>query len=108
MEWEAGPLLLNTNIDIISPLFSFNLLNIEIFEEVDSIPRVGDLWLSIATVSSSHRIRFFFPRIDTLFVVHDKMVKIEHSRVKSKALVWRLGKDVNGRWLWNFEHEEKI
>jgi len=57
MEWEAGPLLLNTNIDIISPLFSFNLLNIEIFKEVDSIPRVGDLWLSIATVSSSHRIR---------------------------------------------------
>jgi hypothetical protein len=45
MEWEVGPLLLNTNIDIISPLFSFNLLNIEIVEEVDSIPRVGDLWL---------------------------------------------------------------
>jgi hypothetical protein len=45
MEWEVGPLLLNTNIDIIFPLFSFNLLNIEIVEEVDSIPRVGDLWL---------------------------------------------------------------
>jgi hypothetical protein len=54
MEWEARPLLPDTNIDIISPLFSSNLLNIEILEEVDSIPRVGVLWLSIVAVSSSH------------------------------------------------------
>jgi hypothetical protein len=69
MEREARPLLFDTNIDIISPMFSSNLLNIEIFEEVDSIPRLGDLWVSIATVSSSHRVRFFFPIIDTLFAV---------------------------------------
>jgi len=75
MEWEAGPLLFDTSIDIISPMFSSNLLNIGIFEEVDSIPRVGDLWVLIAAVSSSHRVRFFFPRIDTLFDV----VRIEHS-----------------------------
>jgi hypothetical protein len=34
-------------------LISSNLLNIEIFEEVDLIPKVRDLWLSIATISSS-------------------------------------------------------
>jgi hypothetical protein len=27
-------------------------LKIEIFEEVDLIPKVGDLWLSIAAISS--------------------------------------------------------
>jgi hypothetical protein len=108
MEWEAGPLLLDTSINIISLLFSSNLLNIEIFEEVNSIPRVGDLWLSIAVVSSSHQVRFFFPGIDTLFVVGDKVVKIEHSGVESKVLMWRLGRYANGRWLWNFEHEERI
>jgi hypothetical protein len=36
------------------------------------------------------------------------MVKIVHLRVESKALVWRLGRNVVGKWLWNFEHEEKI
>jgi hypothetical protein len=31
-----------------------------------------------------------------LFVVGDKVVRIEHSRVESKALVWRLGRNVDG------------
>jgi len=83
-------------------------LNIEIFEEVDFIPRVGDLWLPIATVSPSNRIRFFFLGIHNLFDGGDKVVKIEHSRVESKALIWRLGINVNRVWLWNLEHEEKV
>jgi hypothetical protein len=41
-------------------MFSSNLLNIEIFEEVDSISIVRDLWLSNVAVSSSHQVRFFF------------------------------------------------
>jgi hypothetical protein len=43
-----------------------------------------------------------------LFVVGDKVVIIEHLGVESKALKWRLGRDANGKWLWNFEHKEKI
>jgi hypothetical protein len=31
-----------------------------------------------------------------------------HSRVESKALVWKMGKDIDGKWLWNFEHDEKV
>jgi hypothetical protein len=34
MEWEARPLLPDTSTNIIFPLFSSNLLNIEIFEEL--------------------------------------------------------------------------
>jgi hypothetical protein len=49
-----------------------------------------------AGVSPFHLVRFFFLGIETLLAVGDKMVKIEHSRVKSKALVWRLGRNVNG------------
>ncbi len=43
-----------------------------------------------------------------MFVVGDKMVKIGHLRVESKALVWRPGRNVPRKWLWNFEHEENI
>jgi hypothetical protein len=31
-----------------------------------------------------------------------------HSRIESKALVWKMGTDIDGKWLWNFEHDEKV
>ncbi len=62
--------------------------------------------MPVAAISHSHRIRFFFPGVDALFVVGDKMVRIEHSRVESKVVVCRLGRNVDGGWLWNFEHDE--
>jgi hypothetical protein len=64
--------------------------------------------LLIATISPSHIIILFLPGIDVLFVVGDKVVKIEHYGVKSKVLVWRFGRNVEGGWLWNFEHDEKM
>jgi hypothetical protein len=85
MEQEVKPLSLNTNTYIISLLFSSNLLNIEIIEEVDLVPRVGDLWLPIVAVSPSNQVRFFFLRIHNLFDVGDKLVRIEHSKVETKA-----------------------
>jgi hypothetical protein len=53
-------------------------LNIESFEQVESIPKIGDLWLPIVAVSPFHKIRFFSLRIDVLFAVGDKEVRIEH------------------------------
>jgi hypothetical protein len=108
MEQEVKPLLPDTNTYIISLLFSSNLLNIEIFEEVDLVPRVGNLWLPIVVISPSNQVRFFFPRIHNLFDVGDKVVRIEHSKVETKALVWRLGINVNGGWSWNLKHEKKV
>ncbi len=57
------------------------------------------MWIPIAANSPFHSVRFFIPRIDMLFVVGDKIVEIEHSRVESKALVWQLGRNTNGEWL---------
>jgi hypothetical protein len=62
----------------------------------------------VSTMSPHHQARFFFPRIDVLFVVEDKVVKVEHFGVESKVLMWRLGKKNDGEWLWNFEHEKKM
>jgi hypothetical protein len=51
----------------------FNPLSIE---NIEAIPRVGDLWLPIVAMSLHHQVRFFFPQIDVLFVVKDKVVKV--------------------------------
>jgi hypothetical protein len=75
----------NINTNVISPQFLSNPLNIESFEEVESVPRIGDLWLPVAAISPSHQVRFFFLGVDALFVVGDKMVRIEHSKVESKV-----------------------
>jgi hypothetical protein len=87
MEQEVGPLLLTINTYTIFLQSLSNPLNIELVEEVESIPKVGDLWLFIATVSPSHRIRFFLVGINALFVVGHKVVKIEHFGVETKVLV---------------------
>jgi hypothetical protein len=43
--------------------------------------------------------KFFFPGIDVLFIIGDKVVKIEHTIVEYKVLVWRLGRNSDGKWL---------
>jgi hypothetical protein len=86
MEQEVGPQLTNTITYTTFPLSLSNPLTIEVFEGVDSIPRVGDLWIPIATSSPFHRVRFFILGIDVLFVIGDKIIRIEHSRVKSKVM----------------------
>lgn len=101
-------MLLDIRTDIISPPSSFNLLSIELHEQVEAIPRVGDLWVPVATMFPHHQVRFFLPSIDKLFASGDKVIKVEHAGVESKILVWRLGRRIDGKWKWNFEHEEKV
>jgi hypothetical protein len=108
MEQEAGPSLLTINTNTISFQSLSNPLNIESFEEIESIPKVADLWLPIVEVSPSHMITLFLPKIDGIFAIGDKMVRLEHSGVESKILMCRLGRNAKGGWLWNFEHHEKM
>jgi hypothetical protein len=53
-------------------------------------------------------VRFFFLGVDKLFDVGDKVVLVEHSNIESKGLVWRLGRNLEREWLWNFKHEKKM
>jgi len=97
------------NIPNISSLPSLpSPLAIELHEKSESIPRVGDLWIPITTVLLHHKIRFFPSRIEGLFIVGNKVVRVEHIVEKSRILVWRLGKDSKGEWMWNYEHEDKM
>jgi hypothetical protein len=75
---------------------------------VDCIYTIGDLWILITIVSPHHKVRFFLLGVGELFFVGDKVMWVEHTRKKFKILVLRLGKDFEGEWMWNFEHEDKM
>jgi hypothetical protein len=77
-------------------------------EIVEVVPKVGYLWLLVAVASPHHQVRFFFIRIDVLFAIGDKVVKVEHVGVEFKVLVWRLGRNKDGKRLCNFKHKEKM
>jgi len=95
----------HTKTNTSSIQFLFNSLSIE---NIEAVPKVGNLCLHVATMSRHHQVRFFFPQIDVLFVVGDKVVRVKHSSIESKVLVWRLGRKNDGEWIWNFEHEKRM
>jgi hypothetical protein len=98
MEQGVGQLLIDIRTDIISPPSSFNLLSIELHEQVEAIPRVGDLWILVATMSLHHQVRFFLPSIVKLFGSGDKVIRVEHVDAKYKILVCKLGRRIDGKW----------
>jgi hypothetical protein len=59
----------------------------------ETILKIRDIWIPVIIISPHHKVRFFFPKIDKLFIVEDKVVKVEHTREETKALVRRLEKD---------------
>jgi hypothetical protein len=84
MEQGVGQPLLGNRANTTSLPFSFDPLTIELHENVEIVPRIGDLWLPMAIVSPHHKVRFFFLEIDVLFNAKDKVVKIEHVGVNLK------------------------
>ncbi len=70
-----------------------NPLNIELHKRNEAILKIRDIWILVIVISPHHKVRFFFHGIDEFFIVKDKVVRVEHIREESKALVRRLGKD---------------
>ncbi len=108
MELEVGQWLPNNTPNASSMLSLFSPLVIELHEKNETSFRVGDLWIPIDCISPHHKTRFFFPRIEELFVVKNKVEQVKHTWKKFRVLAWTLGKDFEGEWVWNFEHEGKM
>jgi hypothetical protein len=51
----------------------------------------------IATIAPHHKVWLLFPIVDEFFVIGDKVVKVEHTNVKSRTLVWKLGRYSKGK-----------
>jgi hypothetical protein len=91
---------LESKVGLLSPInkpytillpYLFNSISIKLHEKVNKVPRVGGLCLLITTISPHHKMRLFFPIVDELFVIRDKVVRVEHPNVESRTLVWKLG-----------------
>ncbi len=54
----------------------FNPLNIELHKKSEAIFEIGNIWIPVIVISLHHKVRFFFPRIDELFIVEDKVVRV--------------------------------
>jgi hypothetical protein len=74
-------------------------MSIESHKKNEVVPRIGHLWIHIVVISPHHKVRFFFPKINELFAIRNKVIRVEHIGEESKALVWRLVKDSKREWL---------
>ncbi len=63
-------------------------MNPEFVERQSSIPRVGDVWIPRSEVSPNHFIRLYIPGVEDLFAEGDRLVRIEHSRFRSRIISW--------------------
>jgi len=56
---------------------------------------------------TSSQIRFFWLGIES-YSLQDKVLWVQHTWEESRILIWRLAKDFEGEWMWNFEHEDNM
>jgi hypothetical protein len=59
------------------------------FVRVVGLPRTKDIWVPHCTVSPDHFTYFSISRIEALFQVGDKLLKVETSTLTSRILSWK-------------------
>lgn len=70
------------------------------FVRAVGLPKIRDIWVPHCVVSLNHFTCFFIPKIETLFQVGDKLLRVEASSSTSCILSWRLSEDNDFRLRW--------
>ncbi len=73
-------------------------VNPKFAERQSSIPRVGDVWIPRSEISPNHFIRLYVPGVESLFVEGDRLVRIEHSGLRSRIISWGIWRNQAGGW----------
>jgi hypothetical protein len=68
--------LLPTNIPKKILSFLLNPMNIESQKKNEVVPKVRDSWIHVIVISPHHKMRFFFLKIDGLFVVRNNVIRV--------------------------------
>ncbi len=71
------------------------------------MPRLGDLWIRKSSVSPNHFIRFYIPGVEDLFQDGDLIVRVEHSRLRSRLISWRVWRDSESKWQFQQESTDE-
>jgi hypothetical protein len=56
--------------------FLLNPMNIESQKKNEVVPKVRDSWIHVIVISPHHKMRFFFLKIDGLFVVRNNVIRV--------------------------------
>ncbi len=97
---------LESKVGLLSPIdrlyvilfpYLFNSISIGVHEKVNIVPRVGGLCAPIAAIAQHHKMWLLFPIVDEFFVIGDKVVKVEHTNIESRTLVWKLWRYSKGK-----------
>jgi len=71
------------------------------------VPRLGDIWIPKSTPSANHFPRFYIPGVEDLFQVGDRIVRVEHSRSRSRLISWQVWRDSESKWQFQQESTDE-
>jgi hypothetical protein len=70
-----------------------------LFVEMQSnVLRLGDIWVPKLAVSPNHFVRLYIPDVEDLFQVGDRLLRVEHSRLRSRLISRRIWRNQEGVW----------
>lgn len=91
------------NIDIFLNSFVCNF-TILIFEDKKSAPNLGDILIRVALRFEQHFIKLYIPKMEEIFIIGDKIIKVEHVGTTFRLMNWKL--DVENYWV--LEHMDNV
>jgi hypothetical protein len=71
-------------------------------ERQRQVPQICDIWIPFCHVSPNHFNIFFIPRVEDLFQIGDRVLKV-NSGTKSRLISWRMFDDVNFGIRWQID-----
>jgi hypothetical protein len=106
MELENGSTFHNSNASF-SSLFAFPNIDVSRFEKKSEIPKVGDIWIPKAYVSFDCFIKIFIPRIEKLFKVRNRILKVDIGGSTFILKTWRLCLKLDQGLKWQLESADE-
>jgi len=76
-------------------------------ERQRGVPRLGDIWIPKVVVSPNHFARFYIPGVEDLFQTQDGLVRVEHARLRSRLISWRVWHALEGKWQFQQESADE-
>jgi hypothetical protein len=91
------------NIDNFLNSFVYNF-TILVFEDKKYAPNLGDILILVALRFEQHIIKLYIPRMEEIFIIGDKIMKVEHVGTTFRLMNWKL--DVENYWV--LEHMDNV
>jgi hypothetical protein len=90
MDQGAGyqPRTCNTNT---SSQRTLHRVTPSVAERLQSISRVGDIWVPKSTPTANHFPRLYIPGVEDMFQTGDQIIRVEHGGSQSRLICW---------WIW--------